>query len=116
MGVGKIIDEIRKQKNYTLDDLHKKSGISPPYLSGINNEKQDLPMRTFLKIAEALEVNPSYIMERSEIEYGFNISNEKYSLANLLKLLRDFDNWSEKDREELFIFATKIKELRDMRK
>lgn len=116
MGIGKVINDIRKQKKYTLEDLREISGISPSYLSGINNDKQDLPLRTLNKIAEALEVNPSYIMEINEIEYGIENNKEKYSLQKLLKILKDFDTWPEKDQEEVFNFVKKVKEIKDSRK
>lgn len=116
MGVGKVIKSIRKEKNYTLKQVEEKSGLSKSYISEISNEIQDMPLRTLIKIADALDVSASYIMERSEIEYGRKTSDNEDSLQALLKILQGFDSWPQKDREEIIDFCKKVKEIKDSRK
>lgn len=116
MGIGKIIKDVRKEKKYTLSQLRDITGISESYLSEISNDKQDLPLRTLNKIAKALDVNPSYLMERTELEYGSHKDVVKYSIQELLSILKDFNNWPEKDRREIVEFVIKVKEIKESRK
>ena len=53
------IREIRKQKDVTLEDLSERTGISYTHLSRIEGGKRGLSLENVIRIARALEVEPS---------------------------------------------------------
>ncbi|EMF0269832.1 helix-turn-helix transcriptional regulator, partial [Enterococcus hirae] len=56
-GLGSFIKETRLgcfDRNVTLNDVSKHSGISQPYLSMVENEKKIPTVKTFFKIIETL--------------------------------------------------------------
>ncbi|WP_300628220.1 helix-turn-helix transcriptional regulator [uncultured Thomasclavelia sp.] len=56
------IKEIRIKKNMTQEELAKKSGISRPYISRLeNNEEMIIKSSTMVAIADALGKPVSYI-------------------------------------------------------
>lgn len=61
---GIYIRELRKQRGLTLVELYKKSGVSQPYLSQIENGKATtVPSPTIIeKLADPLGVQSSHLM------------------------------------------------------
>lgn len=52
-----VIKDVRKNKNISLHELSKRSGISKSYLADLeNNEKSNPSFRTMVKISLALKV------------------------------------------------------------
>ncbi|HOJ09241.1 MAG TPA: XRE family transcriptional regulator [Clostridiales bacterium] len=61
--IGKNITILRKQKNMSLDELSKRSGVSKSMLSQIEQEKANPTVVTVWKIARSLDVSISELME-----------------------------------------------------
>lgn len=69
MFCGKRIRKLRKERNLSLRDLAKKSGItSYSYLANIERGVVDDPgIKTVIKIAEGLEVSIDELVNESEV-------------------------------------------------
>lgn len=81
VSVGKNIKIIRKQKNITLMELANRSGFTKSYLSKIEKSKKAPPYSTVMKIAMALEVEVTYLLNEhlsdfSDIRISFCKNNE----------------------------------------
>ena len=58
MNIGERVREIRHGQNLSLNGLAKKAGVSPAYLSTLENGKQNSPsLEVSLKLANALGVS-----------------------------------------------------------
>ncbi len=70
--VGKNIKAIRKQKNITLQELARRSGLTKSYLSRIERSKKAPPYSTVNRIAMALEVEVAFLVSE-KVEYVSDI-------------------------------------------
>ena len=61
------IRELRRKRNTTIQELSVKTGLTPGYLSKIENSEKPPPIPTLTKIAYALNVHISYFFEENEI-------------------------------------------------
>lgn len=62
--LGEKLRELRKQKNYTLDALAEKSGLSKSYIWELENRDSQRPSAEKLKaLADALGMSVSYFIE-----------------------------------------------------
>lgn len=59
IGIAQNIAVEMDKQNYTIGSLSRITGISTSHISRILNSKQDIGLKTLLKIAKALHVNPS---------------------------------------------------------
>ena len=59
------IKELRKKRKTTIQQLSRKTGLTPGYLSKIENSKKPPPIPTLTKIAYALNVHISYFFEEN---------------------------------------------------
>ena len=78
--VGKNIKVIRKQKNITLKELADRTGFTKSYVSKIEKSKKAPPYSTVIKIAMALEVEVTYLLNEhlsdfSDIRISFSKNN-----------------------------------------
>jgi transcriptional regulator with XRE-family HTH domain len=64
--IGRNITSIRKQKNMSLDELSKRSGVSKSMLSQIEQEKTNPTVITVWKIARSLDMPISELMESND--------------------------------------------------
>ena len=63
------IKQLRLKRKITIQDLSTKTGLTPGYLSKIENSEKPPPIPTLVKIAYALNVHISYFFEEdSEAE------------------------------------------------
>jgi len=68
------IKQLRQRRKITIQDLSAKTGLTPGYLSKIENSEKTPPIPTLVKIAYALNVHISYFFEEdSEAENGPSI-------------------------------------------
>ncbi len=58
--LGSKVRALRQQKNYTLQDVAAKTGLSKPFLSQIENDHVIPPVATLLKLARAFHVGLAY--------------------------------------------------------
>lgn len=63
---GKMIRLLRKQKNYTLAGLAKKTNLSASYLSELERGRKKPSIKTISKLASALKINPREIVDSRE--------------------------------------------------
>jgi transcriptional regulator with XRE-family HTH domain len=71
------IKRLRLKRKITIQDLSAKTGLTPGYLSKIENSEKPPPIPTLIKIAYALNVHISYFFEEdSEAEDGPSLIRE----------------------------------------
>lgn len=64
--LGEKINELRKAKKFTLDQLAEKAGISKSYLWELENRESQRPSaEKLLAIADALNVTTTYLLEEN---------------------------------------------------
>jgi transcriptional regulator with XRE-family HTH domain len=61
--LGSKIRELRLKKNYTLQDVTAKTGLSKPFLSQIENDHVVPPVATLLKLARAFNVSLAHFFQ-----------------------------------------------------
>ena len=61
--LGSKIRELRLNKNYTLQDVAAKTGLSKPFLSQIENDHVVPPVATLLKLARAFNVSLAHFFQ-----------------------------------------------------
>ena len=61
--LGSKIRELRSKKNYTLQDVAAKTGLSKPFLSQIENDHVIPPVATLLKLARAFNVSLAHFFQ-----------------------------------------------------
>lgn len=61
--VGKKVREIRKQKNLSQEELAFHSGLHRTYISDIERGDRNVSVKNIEKIARALGVKPSELLE-----------------------------------------------------
>jgi len=66
--IGGKIKGLRQERNYTLQDLADKTGLSKPLISQIENNRVVPPVATLLKLARALEVGMSYFFQDEDTQ------------------------------------------------
>lgn len=66
--VGQIIQRKREQKKLSQEVVSGLAGIGRTHLSAIERGERKPTLETFFKIAEALNIRPSVLMEEIEAE------------------------------------------------
>ena len=66
--VGRIIQRKREQKKLSQEVVSGLPGIGSTHLSAIERGERKPTLETFFKIAEALNIRPSVLMEEIEAE------------------------------------------------
>lgn len=66
--VGQVIQRKREQKKLSQDVVSGLAGIGRTHLSAIERGERKPTLETFFKIAEALNIRPSVLMEEIEAE------------------------------------------------
>jgi len=61
--IGKNIAAIRKKEGITQEDLAGLAEVDRSYLSEIENGHKNMSVMSLLKIASALKVNPSILLD-----------------------------------------------------
>lgn len=82
MGIGYILDELLKEKNINVNELARRTSISPSTLYSIirrDNMKVDLDV--LMKIARELKVSVDYFYNRSQSSHGYYLNPETARLA-----------------------------------
>ena len=82
MGIGYILDELLKYKNINVNELARRTSISPSTLYSIirrDNMKVDLDI--LMKIARELKVSVDYFYDRSKSSQCYYLDPETARLA-----------------------------------
>lgn len=85
MGIGFILDELLKEKNINVNELARKTGISPSTLYSIirrDNMKVDLDV--LIKIARELNVTVDYFYDKSQSRQGYYLDPAAAKMAQEL--------------------------------
>lgn len=84
--VGHKMKEARVKKGYTQEQLAKKVNFSVPYISGIEGGRKIPRLKTFVRIANALEVNANYLLSSEQDSSDSFMVNEIYREVESLPL------------------------------
>jgi transcriptional regulator with XRE-family HTH domain len=76
LNIGTKIKLLRKDKQFTLQDLSKRSGLSKPLLSQVENGLVIPPLTTLLRISKALRVSMSHFISEEEARLTLVRKNE----------------------------------------
>ncbi|MDF1551429.1 MAG: XRE family transcriptional regulator [Deferrisomatales bacterium] len=83
VGIGAKIRGLRKKRQYTLQDLAGKTGLSKEDLSLIERGEGEPPVAALMKISSALEVSISFLIQEGELEQDVAVTRvedrEKFS-------------------------------------
>ena len=74
--ISEKIRNLRKEKDLTLKDLSKKTGLSVSFLSQVENGYSSLAITSLKKIAEALNVTMNYFFKTPEV-HNFLVKAEE---------------------------------------
>lgn len=89
--IGSRIKQVRRAKGFSQEELSEKAEVSSKYLSSIERGNENPTLDTFIKLAQALDV---------ELVELFHYAEEK-SLADTKKVLIDIIKKSDKEKIDL---------------
>jgi len=69
--IGRLIYELRRGKKLTLKQISEKTGLSISFISQVERSKSSITIESLTKIAEALNVSPSYFFTDKNKEKNF---------------------------------------------
>lgn len=102
--LGKRIKELRLAQSLSQDDLcDRTEGLDPTYLSKIETGKFALSVQTLLKILNALNINPDTFFQYD------HLMNEAELDETILK---EYNNLTLKDKQNLYRYLQIIKECK----
>jgi transcriptional regulator with XRE-family HTH domain len=64
--LGTALRELREERDLTQQQLAKKAGVAPTFLSDVERGTRNPSWSTILSIAKALKVKPSELVARAE--------------------------------------------------
>ena len=105
--VGTRIKELRKEQGLSLKELSEKIDISISFLSDIENGKSNPSLDRLRDIARGLDTTVSYLLGESEtlnLNEDIIMNLENPHTQEVIKELKDFDSWSEEDRQEVLAY------------
>ena len=103
--IGKKIKEIRKNSGITQEQLSEYAGITPNYISLLENGRKRASIETLDKISKALKVPISKLFD-----FSYNAKKTKSSYEKKLKIL--IENLSEKDKLFVMDMISKMKKYK----
>lgn len=83
LGIGRKIRSLRKQLDFTLQQLSDKTGLSKPLLSQVENGHVVPPVSTLMRIAKALGVNISFFFqdEEEDVKVSVTRASERHEVG-----------------------------------
>ncbi len=109
--LGKRIRSARKQRQFTIDKLSEKCGLTEQYLGNIERGKDSPSLKALLKIANELEVDINYLLG-DDLKY--NALSQQVSEGDMRdNLLQQINTLSLKKQESVAKFINIIKEYKD---
>ncbi|WP_434169121.1 helix-turn-helix domain-containing protein [Peribacillus frigoritolerans] len=89
MSIGKNIKKYRKKLGFTQMELATKANISRSYLGDVENERYNVSLDVLGKIAKALNIDISVLLNETNDTEIYHIENKKEkSISEILSLLR----------------------------
>ncbi|WP_313469477.1 helix-turn-helix transcriptional regulator [Lysinibacillus sp.] len=92
---GEVIKQARKAKGISLREMASKVGISHPYLSQLENGKNNNPsIEIILDLSRELDLSFAYLIHLSGVDVGLKKSLPE-KVINILKIMNpsDFEGW-----------------------
>lgn len=79
MTIGDKLRQTRKHQGRTLEDVSKEAGMSLPHLSDIERDAVAAPLKTLLRIAAALRVEPLALFVGTE-GFGGSVDDFRFNV------------------------------------
>jgi len=105
--IGSKLRDLRKSKKMSLKTLSNSTGISITFLSDIEHGRSNPSIDSLKAISKTFNVNPSYFIDDSDSSISVD--------SEILELIKDYDNWSDSDKQELISYLKAKKIVRDLR-
>jgi transcriptional regulator with XRE-family HTH domain len=58
LNFGKKVQQIRKSRNFSQEELAERCGLHRTYIGGVERGERNIALINIIKIAEALEISP----------------------------------------------------------
>ncbi len=107
--IGSKLSELRKSNKMSLKTLSEATGISVTFLSDIEHGRSKPSIDSLKSIAKTFNVSPAFFLDDT-LDLNSNIDIE------LLKLISDFNDWNNYDKQELITYLKAKKIIRDFDK
>ena len=105
--LGLKIKEARKERKFSQEDLAYKTGITPPYLSQIENGRKKISLPVLLRISKVLKVSMDELVSGKIRPFGY--------LADFTAILKDVNDYEARIMFEITASAKRIlRENRDL--
>lgn len=95
--MGHEIQRLRKAQNMTQEELAQKSGLSPKYISALENGRKSPKLETFLQVVNTLQCDANTLLvgdlEASVRQESESVSDKllRLPLAKQKSLMRQFN-------------------------
>jgi transcriptional regulator with XRE-family HTH domain len=77
---GQRLKTVRKEKGMTQIELAELASIGNKYISNIERGKVSISMDTFMKLVNALQVSPNYLLKDS-VSFSYSMEDEEQHLV-----------------------------------
>lgn len=101
--IGRKISEARIKQNKTQEVLSEKVGISPMFLSNIENGKRNPSIETLILIAKELKVSLDYLILDEDLDKEIN---ENIYMKEIYKKIEHLDTTSKEDLLDIIILLS----------
>ncbi len=109
--LGKKIKNTLKQRQFNIDKLLEKCGLTEQYLGNIERGKDSPSLKALIKIANELEVDINYLLGN---DFKYNVLSQQISEGDMRdNLLQQINILSLKKQESVAKFINIIKEYKD---
>jgi len=115
MDLGVKLKNLRKSHKLSLKELSAITGISPSFLSDIENGRSNPSIENLKLIAGALDTPISYFIEDPKAN-KFSFIFEDNDLMSIIDLIKDFKEWTSQDKAELLYYLRAKKFIRNSSK
>ncbi|GAW93138.1 helix-turn-helix domain-containing protein [Calderihabitans maritimus] len=86
---GSYLRSLREERGYTLREFAEKAGISPAYLSQIENNQKTPSIKTLQKLARALNLDKEQLIVLTEPTPGISLARKLHALRTAKNLTLD---------------------------
>lgn len=115
--IGKKIRELRKKEGMTQEELADRADVHYTFIGAVERGETNLSLKTFLRVAEALETPVEFFLQSAEGENKSRITEKDIETGKLVHLLRKHDAVEiRKMREIITLLLRKEKASRHRRK
>ncbi|HSL85405.1 MAG TPA: helix-turn-helix transcriptional regulator [Bacteroidales bacterium] len=114
MNIGDKLKKARTARKLRLKDVADATNLSISYISDIEHNKATPPLDTLHNLCNALDISIySFFPERDS---SAMVLMEKNTSEELYELIRDFEEWDDRDKDELISYLKVKKTMREEKK